>query len=715
MLDLIMGIETAMKSLIANSTAINTTIHNVANMASPDYSKQLSNITASTPLSIAGQAGQMGTGSQVSSIERIRDIYLDAQIQQALMNYGDAEIMNRTYQNLAAFFPEVNGVTTNGLGSQIAAFFTAWNDVATQAQLAATVPPTANTLNTALNTVYQLAISISKLLNTTSNDLANMQVDLNSDLKTTIQSANVYIKEIYNLNKSIVFAEGQGQRPNDLLDQRTAAMAKLAELVNFDTANRTDGSVIIMLGGRALVDGASGYNTLTTMTSGTVISTAPLSFDIRDARLEAVGISSSNGGNPVKLDEAIFTGGKIAGILNSRDNIVHDYKSQLDSVANTLITMVNSLYDATKTNGNTNNKDFFSGVLASDIAVNNSIKSGNDISYTMYNPGDIAQILGDLNNKLVSSRVVSDPLALISNTVLPLPPGTNGTLVINQVSIPVTSGMTVEDLVNAINTHSSVFSAVYNDTTKTFFMVSDEPLTIQEVNLGGNFLKNMKLINEQISTAPVAYTNSMSLQTVNQSITWALQKNVFDYEPSLNGGSINIYMGGNKYPLTWSDTQVVSTTRWSIFSVDLINPTPPGISLNDFLNGKFIFGTRVGDSVGAADTISPFIISDVTGNLTQTMKFVGNMTFGQYYNSITGNLEGSISSSTNMLTSSKSAVDQLQTMQANITHVDAVQEQAQARLYQRAYDASVQLMTVIDEMMNILINHTGTPSSNPVA
>ncbi|MEI7541649.1 MAG: flagellar hook-associated protein FlgK [bacterium] len=712
MLNISMGLETALRSLLANTAALNTANTNVANANNADYSKQVANMSATSALTIAGQAGQIGTGTLLSSVQRIRDIYLDRQIRTEWMNYGKAEITDRTYQNIMAFIPELSGVPANGIGTKIDQFFTAWTNVSTQAALAAA--GSANTLSDALNTVYQLAASLAAQLNTQSNDLTNIQLDLNTELESTVQSVNAQLQNIYQLNKSIVYLMGQGQQPNDLLDKRDAAMAKLAELINFDTANKTDGSVTIMLGGRTLVSGADSYNLLTTMTSGVITKTSPLTFGVRDSRFESVGITNSNGSNAVQLDNSIFTGGKIAGILYSRDNIVHDYSSQLDSVANTLITMVNNIYNATKKSGTTDNVDFFSGTMASNIAVNQTIQSGSDISYTMFKVGDIAKILGQLSNKLVSTRVVSETLSLTSASALsalPLPAGTSGELIINDTHIAVTSTMTMADLINAINTHATDFSAVYNDVTKTFFMVSSKPLVIQEVGLGGNFLRNMKLIEEQISTASIVYNADMASQTLDLNASWISQKYTFDI-PATTSGTINISLGGQTYSIDWLNKNSILFTNWSIYALDGNSSVPPGISqYNYFADEKFHFGTRVGNA-GVANEITPFTMYDKSGNLTQTMKIIGTVSFNQYYNSISNAIFSDASSAATMVASDKSTLDQLQAMQDTITKVDVNAELAKAKLYQRAYDASVKFMSVIDEMLNMLINKTGTSSTS---
>jgi flagellar hook-associated protein 1 FlgK len=93
------------------------------------------------------------------------------------------------------------------------------------------------------------------------------------------------------------------------------------------------------------------------------------------------------------------------------------------------------------------------------------------------------------------------------------------------------------------------------------------------------------------------------------------------------------------------------------------------------------------------------------------MKLDTTTHFGAYYDSIISNLGAKAQDASNMLQANKNVLDQLQTMQSNITKVDVNAEKAKAAMYQRAYDASVQLSTVINEMMDMLINHTGSSVS----
>jgi flagellar hook-associated protein FlgK len=105
-------------------------------------------------------------------------------------------------------------------------------------------------------------------------------------------------------------------------------------------------------------------------------------------------------------------------------------------------------------------------------------------------------------------------------------------------------------------------------------------------------------------------------------------------------------------------------------------------------------------------------MSDEAGNVTQVMKMTGSQNFTDFYTSVTTSLKGQMDSSATLMNQYKAGLDQTQAIQTNITKVDPNAELAKAKLYQRAYDASVRLSEVIDEMLNMLINHMGTSSSD---
>src|SRR6478672_2643834 len=78
------GLETARRGLNTQQSALYTTGHNISNANTPGYSRQRVNFETTTPFPGVGMnapkiPGQMGTGVQAGSIQRIRDQFSDKQ------------------------------------------------------------------------------------------------------------------------------------------------------------------------------------------------------------------------------------------------------------------------------------------------------------------------------------------------------------------------------------------------------------------------------------------------------------------------------------------------------------------------------------------------------------------------------------------------------------------------------------------------------------
>ena len=79
------GIEMGKRSLMAQSSAINTAGHNISNADVEGYSRQRVHVRAFDPiyrpdLTRENTPGQLGQGVTVQSVERIRDEMLDKRI-----------------------------------------------------------------------------------------------------------------------------------------------------------------------------------------------------------------------------------------------------------------------------------------------------------------------------------------------------------------------------------------------------------------------------------------------------------------------------------------------------------------------------------------------------------------------------------------------------------------------------------------------------------
>ncbi len=700
------ALNTALTSLRSHTIAINTVNHNIANMNNEWYSRQVANITAADAMTYIGIKGQIGMGSKIGSIDRIRDIYLDKQIMAQRQYLGKWEMLNRTYESLRAIFPEIDGIT-GGLEAQLKEFYADWGKLADAADKAAKETDPALKLQyqaeveEAKREIFQTATGITNYFNSKSSTLTNMQIELNKDLRLTIQSINQYLRQIHEYNRQIANIYSIGQNPNDILDKRNEAMNKLSELINFDFGNRSDGTVVIHINGHILVNGADGYNAMTTMGS------------IRDSKLEDVGLFEYLGAQPTKINDVI-TGGQLGGILKARDESLQWYKVQLDNLANSMITVINRIHrTGVDADGNQTNKDFFIGARAADIAVNPQLFSGADIVYRKYGTNDIANIIANLENKIINNWLTSQTLPFSSNSQL----GRDGYLFINGIKINYSSNETIADFVNKLNTNISEISAIFDDATHKFYIFSNQLIVIEEYNNDNTPASNDSDYNrllykfgfcqEKTSAGPVNYTGGLINNTIDASMsdTWKNKEIILNIQPSKDG-TVVINYDNVGYEVTWNNLQTMIQTVIRIRNMDG-SPYKLPYYYFDANNQKFSFMSSL---PAASNSIHPFIFSDKTGNIIQTMNITENIKFGEYYSIIVGALEGELDTSRNIMAQHAAALNLYQQLQDNITKVNEDEELQRAKLYQRAYDASIRLLSIIDQMLNMLINRTATPS-----
>ncbi|MCX8093540.1 MAG: flagellar hook-associated protein FlgK [Candidatus Goldbacteria bacterium] len=706
------ALNTALRSLTTHTAALNTTNHNIANMNNEWYSKQIANITATEAITYIGIKGQIGTGSKIGSIERVRDIYLDKQIMLQRQYLGKWEMLNRTYESLRAIFPEIDGIT-GGLESQLQEFYDDWAKLADVAHKAETeTNPTLKLqyqaeVEAARREIFQTAQGITNYFNAKSSTLTNMQIDLTKDLRLAIQSINQYLRQIHEYNKQIANIYSIGQNPNDILDKRNEAMNKLAELINFDYGTRSDGTVVLHINGHILVNGADGYNALTTMGS------------IRDSKLEDVGLFEFPGAPPVKINDLI-TKGQLGGILAARDESIQWYKVQLDNLASSMITVINRIHrTGLDDSGKQSNLDFFIGSRAADISVSPELFAGAKITYKHFGTNDIANIIANLENKIVNNWLTNATLSITAGTTL----GRNGILRINGIDIAYNSNETVANLINKINTNVAEVSAIFDETSRKIYIFSNQLIVIQELNSNGtvpnsNFntllLQRFDLYQEKQSSGPINYTGSLiknALTGADLSNSWDTMDIILNIQP-YKYGTVVVDYNNIRTPTQWNNQDIIGATISNIIGITGGKPyvlLPFGF---DAQNQRFSFGIkRITDpSTGAPNMIIPFVMNDKVGNLIQTLNVTENIKFGEYYSIIVGRLEGELDTSKNIMAQYEAALALYQQMQDNITRVNEDEELARARAYQRAYDASVRLLSIIDQMLNMLINRTATPS-----
>jgi len=340
----------ASRSLQAQMTGIEVTGQNLANINTTGYSRQRVQISASPD--VQTPIGPEGTGADATSIQQIVSTVLNSQIQSQNSTSGywnGQQTALQTAQNgLDEFLngsgaasgtsSATAGTTDSGLSGQLSALFNAFQTVATSP---ASVP--------ARQALIGQAQTVAASFNTINSQLSSLNTSLNSTLSTGVSSANQLLTQIATLNSQIATAKQSGGNANDLSDEREQDLENLSQLTNITTSTGSNGVVNVTIGGQTLVSGNTVSDTLQT-------------YDPGNGNLL---VQTAKGGVNLTL-----TGGSMQGTIDARDGTLATLQSNINTLASTLITQVNTIssggYGLTGTTGN----NFFSGSDAGTITVN---------------------------------------------------------------------------------------------------------------------------------------------------------------------------------------------------------------------------------------------------------------------------------------------------------------------------------------------------------
>lgn len=204
----------AKRGMSVQQKSIDVTSHNIANANTVGYSRQRANIVTSTPYTSESGVGQIGTGAQISTIERIRDTFLDYQVR------NETSILGK-YQVRENFLYEVESIlnepSDTGLSSLIGSFFDAFQELSKQ-------PNSSNSRTV----VAQKTLALTDALNSTYRQLEALQLNAQDQLRHTVTSINSLLNQLDRVNQEIINVTVSRNTPNDLMDKRDLLIDELS-------------------------------------------------------------------------------------------------------------------------------------------------------------------------------------------------------------------------------------------------------------------------------------------------------------------------------------------------------------------------------------------------------------------------------------------------------------------------------------------------------
>lgn len=224
----------AKRGLNVHQSAINTTSHNIANANTEGYSRQRSVIETTRPFGgmsrfDASGPGQVGTGAEVTTIQRIRDYFIDYQVRNENGKLGNYDVRSNFLTQVEDVFGEPSDKAMQKLFSQ---FFASYQELAKTPEKSAS-----------RTVALEKTIALTDTINHTYTQLEKMVTDAQGLLQSNVNDLNGYLDDINELNKQITSVCAVGQTPNDLMDSRDVLLDKVSRMLGM-TVERKDKEAI---------------------------------------------------------------------------------------------------------------------------------------------------------------------------------------------------------------------------------------------------------------------------------------------------------------------------------------------------------------------------------------------------------------------------------------------------------------------------------------
>ncbi len=345
---LFQSLEIGKRALLSHQVNLQTIGHNIANVNTPGYSRQRVRINNSMPEINAN--GIYGTGIQVDDIRHVRDLFLGQQFQAANKQLGEWGYKRKTLSQVESI---INEPTDTALNHLLDTFWDSWSELAVNSDSSNNRKLVITQATQLVNGLKQRAQQLTQLRDATDRDLAAMT-----------EQVNGLTAEIAQLNKQIAASELGGDNANDLRDRRDLLTDELALLVDVNTTEKENGASIVRMGGMVLVDAASSFEIGVNVVNKSGASTHELVWKGTEVNLRNIS-------------------GQLAGLTESRDEIIPRQLAQLDELAKAIVEQVNAIHSTGYTLNGSTGINFFDPTFttASTIRINQAIL--NDSNYVI--------------------------------------------------------------------------------------------------------------------------------------------------------------------------------------------------------------------------------------------------------------------------------------------------------------------------------------------
>lgn len=617
------GIEIGKRSLFAQSQSINTAGHNISNADTEGYSRQRVNITSFSPLyrpdlTRAETPGQIGQGTTVQNIERVKDEFLEKRIVAQSNQESYWKTRDEYYVMIEGVYNEPADIS---IRTNMDKFWQSWQELS--------LYPESKTARQAIVTRGETLVNS---IQQRHNSLAGIGNIINGDIEATVEQVNSYTSQIAQLNIEIEKSKAMGDNPNDLLDRRDLLTEKLSSLINVTSDNRDSDEFMIHVDGKILVQGGKSRSfDLETVTDGTGYSKVVWSDTDEDAT---------------------FSGGSLGALIELRDKDLRSELQSLDTMTMNFVDLVNDVHRNAVGANNTTGLDFFVDQPFVTNALGNFDRNGDGVEDTSM----IFRMTGS-NQLNLQDQVGIEGVITLS--------GKDG-----NVEIPYFPTDTVETVITRINDSNSEVKAYLDKNNELVLKAttsedsSNPDFVIRYVEDSGHFLAG--------------------------------------YAGILNGsGAENAY----NFDSANAVESLTNNTNYSVAPV--LNPSGY-VAINPAIKMDVMsVAASYPDVAGFGESGDGRAANDIASLRNSSVMIGENKTFDDYFAESVTNVALKGEQAQLNYESQVAVMSDLRAMRDSISGVNIDEELADIIKFQHGYNAAAKFITVVDELLDTVINRLG--------
>lgn len=640
---------TASSALLSFQRALSTTGHNIANVNTEGFSRQRVDLNTQTPNTFG--SGFIGSGVKVDGVRRLYDDFLERELRSSIASRDSSQ----TFHTFASTVDNLLADPNSGLSPSLQNFFDSIQQV--------TDDPTSIPARQQVLSEAQSLVSSFGHINS---ELDGLRDRIALEFRNQVNEINNLSQSIASINQDIALAygSGDGQPPNDLLDQRDQMILKLSEKVSVTTLEQDDHTLNVYIGnGQPLVVGQKAGS---------------LSVERNNLDSQQLEIGFSFGGSGGSVITNKIMGGSLGGIIDFREQVLDPAQNRLGQIAVSLSETFNAQHRKGQDLDGNAGVDFFGVTDPNDQVFSDLTNAGSSSVSVAFDSANIDQLTGDefrltynsgawtLENLNTGATDTVTPGSTFSKYGLDIDLSVTGTAVDGDTYLMRPTRQGGNDVaVNVTNSRKIAAAAPVRVDAAT------DPATGIPTNTGSGVFNN------------ITVTDAGSLPGGSVTFQYDAANNEYDFSGAVSGS------------FSYDPAVDSGTTITAIPGLEFTVSGDPDDS------DSFVLSANTN---GVGDNRNALALAGL-----QTSKTMNNATasFQDTYGLMVADVGVKTRRAETLATTQSNLADQAQARHDAVSAVNLDEEAAELLRWQQAYQAAAQVVTVSDSIFQTLLQATG--------